>query len=239
MENSSYIALSRQMSLRNEMDIVANNIANANTPAYKGEKMVFREYLDKPVRGETLSFVQDIGLARDLTEGPLQATGNPLDVAISDKGYFVIDSPMGERYTRHGRFQLDANGQLVNSAGYPVRGLAGPVLIPQDQGAITIAQDGTISTEQGIVGNLQVVDFENEQLLRKGENGLYSSDEPPVNIAQPRIEQGMLENSNVQPILELTRMIQVHRDYQSIQNFVKAEDDRLKTAIERLGRASA
>lgn len=239
MENSSYVALSRQKALANEMTVVANNIANANTPAYKGEKMVFREFLDKPARGEKLSFVQDVGLARDLTEGPMQSTGNPLDVAINGKGYFVVDSPMGERYTRHGRFQLDANRQLVNSAGYPVRGLAGPILIPQDQGEITVAQDGTISTAEGIVGTLQLVEFEDEQLLRKGANGLYSSEEPPVNMDMISVSQGMLEESNVEPIIELTRMIQVHRDYQSIQNFVKAEHDRQKTAIERLGRASA
>ncbi|WP_259783158.1 flagellar basal-body rod protein FlgF [Aestuariispira ectoiniformans] len=239
MENSSYIALSRQMTLANEMSIVANNIANANTPAYKGEKMVFQEFIDKPTRGEKLSFVQDVGLARDLSEGPMKVTNNPLDVAIKDKGYFVVDTPMGQRFTRHGRFQIDANSQLVTSAGYTVRGLAGPIIIPQDQGQVTIAEDGTVSTQEGIVGTLQLVDFADEQQLRKGADGLYSSDTPPQNVATPSVAQGMLEESNVKPIIELTRMIQVHRDYQSVQNFIKAEDDRLKNAINRLGRASA
>lgn len=239
MENSSYVALSRQMTLANEMTIVANNIANANTPAYKAEKMVFREFLDQPTRGEQLSFVQDVGLARDLSEGPMTATGNPLDIAINGKGYFVVDTPMGERYTRHGRFQLDANGQVVTGAGHPVRGLAGPIIVPPNQGDIAIAEDGTISTEEGIIGNLQLVDFEDEQLLRKGANGLYSSEDPPENIQTPSVSQGMLEESNVEPIIELTRMIQVHRDYQSVQNFIKAEHDRQKTAIQRLGQASA
>ena len=139
MENTSYIAMSRQAALRRSMDIVANNIANANTPAFKAERMMFQEYLAKPTKDDKLSFVEDVGTARDLSSGPLTTTGNDFDVALSDEGYFVVDSPLGERYTRHGRFQLDANGQLVTGTGYPVQGQAGPINIPEDGGRISIA----------------------------------------------------------------------------------------------------
>ena len=129
METSTYIALSRQMALRRELDIVAHNIANAETPAYKAERMIFREFLAKPEFREKLSFVQDIGLSRDLSEGPLATTGNPLDLAISGDGYFVIETALGDRYTRHGRFQLDAEGQLVTGTGDVVQSDAGAIQV--------------------------------------------------------------------------------------------------------------
>lgn len=237
METTSYIALSRQMVLRREMDIVANNIANANTPAYKGERMVFREYLAQANRGEKLSFVQDIGLARDFREGPMTKTDNPFDLAINGEGYFIIDTPLGERYTRHGRFQIDANGQLVTGQGYPVRGEAGPINVPFDQGEINIASDGTLSTADGTFANLAIVTFEDQQALKRAANNLYIADEEePAPVEQPHVVQGMLEDSNVEPVLELTRMMTVMREYQSVGKFIQQEHDRQKKAIERLGR---
>ena len=238
MENTSYIALSRQMSLRTEMNIVANNIANANTPAYKAEKVVFQEFLDRTKDRENLSFVQDIGLARDIREGPMSATNNPLDVAISGEGYFVIETPLGDRYTRHGRFQMDATGQLVNSEGDALKSNGAPLVIPNGTREITIAADGSVSADEFAVGKISVVKFEDEFALKKGANGLYTTDQDPEEITQPQLVQGMLEDSNVEPILELTRMITVQREYQSVQKFIKAENDRMKKAIERLSRQS-
>ena len=238
MENTSYIALSRQMSLRTEMNIVANNIANANTPAYKAEKVVFQEFLDRTKDREKLSFVQDIGLARDVREGPMSATGNSLDVAISGDGYFVIETPLGDRYTRHGRFQMDATGQLVNSEGDPLKSNGAPLVIPNGTREITIASDGTVSADEFAVGKISIVKFEDEFALKKGANGLYTTEQEPEEITKPQLVQGMLEDSNVEPILELTRMIMVQREYQSVQKFIKAENDRMKKAIERLSRQS-
>lgn len=239
METSTYIALSRQMTLRRELDVVANNIANAETPAYKAERMIFREFVDKPDFGEKHSFVQDLGLSRDLSEGPLEGTGNPLDVAISGEGYFVIDTPLGERYTRHGRFQLDAQGILVTGEGNPVQSDAGPIQVTPESGIISIASDGTISTEQdGVVGKMRVVNFDEEPRLRKGANGLYRAppDMDPVDVENPTVAQGMIEQSNVEPILELTRMMTIMRRHQSVAKFVQQEDDRVKQMIRTLGR---
>jgi len=241
MENSSYIALSRQMSLSNELSVVANNIANANTPAFNGDKMIFREYLTEATnkQQEELSFVQDIGLARDLSEGPLQTTGNSFDVAINGRGYFVLDTPSGERFSRQGHFQLDLNGNLVNSQGFPILGTNGTINIPLDEGKIHIADDGTISTETSQnIAKLQVVQFENEQEMTKSAHGLYTSEETPVNAINIKLIQGSLENSNVKPILEMTRMMTLAKEYQSLQNFIKKEDERQKKAIERLARVS-
>lgn len=237
MENALYIGLSRQAALRREMDVIAHNIANTNTPAYKGEKMIFEEFLVKPGDGERISLVQDIGLSRDLSEGPAQPTGNPFDVAIHGDGYFAVETPLGERYTRHGRFQLDANNQLVTSAGHPVQGQAGPVTIPAGGGPISIAADGTISNEDGIIGVLQVVNFEDEQALRRAANGLYSTeDQEPQAVDNPTMSQGMIEGSNVESILEMTRMMTVSRRYQSLKSFMDKEDERLTQMITTLGK---
>lgn len=241
MENSSYIALSRQMTLQNELSVVANNIANANTSAFKGEKMVFREYLTKATtkNQEELSFVQDIGLARDLSEGPLQTTGNSFDVAINGSGYFMLDTPSGDRFTRQGHFQLDTESNLVNSQGFPVAGVNGTINIPLDEGEIYIASDGTISTDLSEnIAKLRIVEFEDEQAMSRSAHGLYTSEETPSNVANVKVVQGYLENSNVKPILEMTRMMTLSREYQSVQNFVKKEHERQQKAIERLGRIS-
>lgn len=239
MENTTYIGLSRQLGLRRAMDVVAHNIANADTPAFKAERLVFREYLANPDSKDELSFVQDVGMARDLSNGPLVTTGNDFDVAITEQaGYFVIDTPLGERYTRHGRFQLDADGQLVTGVGYPVQGQNGPITIDDDGGRISIASDGTISNNTGVLGKIRVVDFEDPQQLRKAANGLFSA--PPEAEAEeidtPSLAQGMIEESNVQPILELTRMMQINRTHESVTRFLKQEDDRIKDMIDKLGR---
>lgn len=237
MENATYIGLSRQLGLRREMDVVAHNIANANTPGYRAERMVFREFLAEPAAGEEVSFVQDVGLARDLSEGPLTATGNTFDVALNGAGYFSIESPLGERYTRHGRFQLDANGQLVTQTGDPVLGANGPIAVPTDGGPVTIASDGTMSNDNGIFGKLRVVTFEDEQRLQKSANSLYSTpqDMPPQPVATPGMTQGMLEGSNVRAILEMTRMIGVQRTHDSVARFLQQEDERQKKMVEILG----
>ncbi len=236
MENSAFIALSRQSSLRNELNIVANNIANANTPAYKREGMLFQEFLIKPKHdNQQFSFVQDVGLARDLSDGSLKTTNNPFDLGLSGDAYFTVDTPMGERYTRNGRFQMDAEGNLVTNQGYKVLSGGGAINIPQDQGQVNISKDGTISTSAGEVGKIDVVKFENPREMKKAAGGLYLTTQLPEATTNFTVHQGMLEESNVQPILELTRMMTVNREYSSVQKFTSAEDERVKKAIQRLG----
>lgn len=235
MENPIYIALSRQSSQRREMDVIAHNIANSNTPGFKTEKMLFREFLREPEDGEPISLVQDVGLARDMTEGPAKPTGNRFDVMIHGEGFFVVDTPLGERYTRHGRFQLDAESTLVTSDGYPVQGEGGAITIPQDGGPVSIAADGTLTNEDGVIGRLQVVEFEDLEQLSRGANNLYNTEENPQAVVEPNMSQGMIEGSNVQTILELTRMIDVSRSYTGVKSFMDEEDERIKTMIRTLG----
>lgn len=237
MENAGYIALSRQMVLRREMEVIANNMANLNTPAYKGQAMLFVEYLETSESGEKMSFVQDISLVRDLTEGQMASTENPLDLAITGDGYFEIETPVGSRYTRNGVFQLNADRELVTTDGLPVLGEGGnPIALPPNTSEVTITRDGTVSTEQGPAGRLRLVRFEDEQAMVKMADGLYdAADLEPLPAEDAEIVQGMIEGSNVQGIIELTRMIETTRQYAAAGKLVNDEHERLRRAIQTLG----
>ena len=241
MENTSFIALSRQSALRRQMDIVANNIANMNTNGFKAERMMFAEHLvrskgGQSYFGEKLAYVRDVASMRDLTAGPIEQTGNPLDVAISGEAYFTVQTDDGDRYTRNGRFQLNQDGQLVTQGGMPVMTDSGQIItFAQDDRDIAIARDGTISTEKGILGKLALVSFENPQSLEQNAGGLYATQadpqdpEPDVGIVQFAVE-----GSNVEGILEMTRMIEVHRTYDAVKSFIDKEDERQKSMIKEL-----
>ena len=239
MENPGYIALSRQLTLRRELSVVANNLANMNTPAYKAERMIFREFIEKPEPKEPISFVQDIGMSRNLTEGPITPTGNDLDLAISGPGYFSVETPDGVRYTRYGRLQLDGQGQLINSQGSPVLSDGGaPITVPIGSGSLTIAADGTISGNGGTIAKIGLSEFEKPGELKRDANGLYEAGAQAAAAAtESEVNQGMLEQSNVQPILEMTRMIDIHRSYQSAARLVSQNHEQAMRAINKLVRA--
>jgi len=240
MENTSYIALSRQNALWRQMEVIANNMANANTPAYKGEQMMFREYLvdtrsSTRATGTKLSFVQDMGLLRDTREGPLTKTDNPLDVAIHGDGYFQIETQAGMRYTRNGHFRLDQSGMLVNSQGFAVMDKNdNPIIFAPNETRIEIAGDGTVSTENGVVASLKVVRFANQQNLRKAGDSLYETTDQPEVVERPQVVQGMMEESNVQPVVEITKMTELLRQYQAAQQMIEKEHERTMKAIETL-----
>lgn len=240
METTTYIALSRQSALRRQMDIVANNIANMNTSGFKGERMMFVEHLVKSRGGEQtlgdkLSYVRDISTMRDLSDGPLEQTGNPLDMAITGDGYFVIQTDTGNHYTRNGRFRLDEGGQLVNQAGQPVLSDGGqPFFLAPGDGKPTIGPDGTVSTANGPLGRLGVVTFDNQHQMRPGAGGLFATEAEAKPVEKPRVVQGMLESSNVQPVVEMSRLIEVQRTYEGVRNFLDKEDERMRRMIRDL-----
>ncbi len=238
METSSYIALSRQGALRREMDIIANNLANMNTTAYKGEKLMFVEHLVKSRGADGLSpvklaFTRDVAEFIDFSDGPIEMTSNPLDIAIKGDGYLVVETEQGDRYTRNGRLSLDPQGQLVSQHGYPVLSDAGaPFFFGPGDEKIEISNDGTISTNNGELGKIRLVRFENQQELTRDAGGLVSSEAPPLDVEQAEIIQGAVEKSNVQPIIELTRMIDVHRSYDNVRRFIDGEGRRTEKLME-------
>ncbi|MGQ9365321.1 flagellar basal-body rod protein FlgF [Azospirillum sp. ST 5-10] len=239
MENSIYVALSRQTALRRQMDVVANNIANMNTTGFKQQRVLFTEFLERPAMHEQVSFVQDRAVVRDLRPGGLTATGNELDLALTGPGYFTVDTAAGQRYTRAGSFQLNDARQVVDAGGLPVLADNGqPLTLPAGTTTVKVAGDGTVATELGPIGRLNVVTFADEQLMTEVGGGLYVSDqEPQPAPPDTKVVQGMLEGSNVNAILEMTSMIDVSRQYQQAQSMISTEHERMRTAIQRLGRA--
>ncbi len=240
MENTTIIALSRQGVLRRQMDIVAQNIANMNTTAFKAHKMMniqheVRSRGGERIFGDKISFVRDVATVRDTREGSFTKTGNPLDVAIHGDGYFVVDTAAGERYTRNGHFRLDDTGQVVTEQGDPMLSEGGqPFFLSPEDTEITISRDGIFSTENGELGRLKVVRFENDQELLPVSGGLYSSPVPPEDVERPDMVQGMLESSNVEAVLELTRMIEIHRSYAGVTELIQKEDDRIRRMVREL-----
>lgn len=237
MENPAYIALSRQTSLMRQMDVIANNIANAATPGYKGEHVLFAEFLAQGRSAMPMSYVEDIAVARDPQQGLLLRTEASLDFAIEGAGYFVVETPLGERYTRAGHFQLDADGRLVTSQGYAVLDDAGQeIRIPPDTRTIAITRDAMLSADAEEVARIRLVAFDDEQALRKTMSGLYTTDQPPQPAVDAELLQGMVEESNVQPIVEMTRMMEILRDFQATQNMLDGEHERKVRAIRELPR---
>ena len=242
MESSLYVALSSQNALRRQMDVVANNIANMNTTAFKGENMMFADHLVRSRGGEralggTVSYVRDLASFRDASEGHEEPTGNPLDLAISGDGYFVVQTPGGDRYTRNGRFQRDSTGQIVTQEGYPVLSDGGqPITVSSTDTKIDIARDGTVVTETAQLGRLRVVRFQSDQQMQQLGGSLYATTQTPEDVQNRRVVQGMLESSNVHPIVELTRMIELQRTYEGVKNFIEKEDERIKNVIRELAR---
>jgi flagellar basal-body rod protein FlgF len=246
MESPSLVLLSNQEALQRSMDIVANNIANVSTTGFKREAIQFDTLLSQPAPGETLDFVIDRATYRDSSGGPVTPTGNPLDLAIQGKGYFPVQTPAGIRYTRSGSFQLNPDGQIVTLSGYPVLGQGNqPITIPSTTTQLNIASDGDVTArvDNGVdlleVGQLEVVKFDNEQGMVQEGQGLYSTAAQAQPADDSSIVEGALESSNVQPVSEITNMIQIMRSYEQTVNMIGQENQRLDNAIDKLAKTSA
>jgi flagellar basal-body rod protein FlgF len=241
MDNSLLVSLSQQLAAFQSMDVIANNIANVSTPGYRREQPTFQEYVAQMPPGEgekgtqTLSFVQDTGIVRDMSEGAPQTTDAPFDVAIHGKGFFVVQTPSGTRYTRNGHFGLDAGGQIVDDAGDPVQGDGGAISISPDDGDIHIGVDGTLSGKNGQIAKLKVMSFTNEAALQKEGANMFSTAATPNAATDFTLAQGRLESSNVQPVVEISRMIDVMRAYQATATLTQSHEDLMRQAIDKLG----
>jgi flagellar basal-body rod protein FlgF len=234
METPILVSLSRQATLRRQLEVIANNLANMDTTGFKAERMMFDDHLvPTPVgrgrMGEQIAFVRDVATVRDPSTGKLQQTGADLDVALADEeGFLVVQTPTGDRYTRNGHLRLDEAGQLVTGHGLPVMSQQGtPIVLGPLDGPVTIAGDGTISTGQGDLGRLRVVRFDAPEQMEAIEGGLLSTDQQPQDVETPSILQGTLEGSNVEPILEIQRMITVQRAYDQARSLIDREDERI------------
>jgi len=240
MENTIYIGLSRQIALQQHMSLIANNIANINTPGYKANKILFAEYLDKPKgMNETMSMVLDYGNYRVTGNGPIKRTDNPLDVALEGKGYFGVQGPGGKTYySRSGNFTLTADRQLVTQQGYAVLDAGGGTITLPAGDDVMIDERGTIATKAGVIGQLMVQEFSKLQNMIPVGNTLYATKEAGVPSTTTRVVQGAQEGSNTQGVIEMTDMIEVSRNYQSVARMLQTEHDRLRSTIRTMTQGS-
>ena len=246
MQNTLLVGLSRQMALGRELDVVANNIANIDTTGYKADGSMFEEYLGSAARSGTangrVSFVLDRGIWHDMSQGPVQRTGNPLDVAIDGNAFLAIQTPNGERYTRNGSLKISATGQLVTSDGNPVLGESGPITFQQTDNQVSISRDGTISVREGtskadsLRGKLRLVSFANMQQLQKDGSGTFNvtGGAQPQPATNAGLVQGSLEKSNVRGVVEMSRMIEITRSYTTIASMLQQQSDQNTQAIDKL-----
>jgi flagellar basal-body rod protein FlgF len=255
MENTLLIALSLQTALQRQLDMVANNVANLNTTGFKADGSVFAEYLQGSASDDQnaaleqkLSFVEDRMSWHDLSQGPVQHTGNPLDVAIDGEGMLVVQTAAGERYTRNGSLQISNTGEIVTSNGDKVLGDNGPIVLQTTDRDIVVTQDGTIKVREGISltsdstrGKLRLVSFADPQSLQKdgSSNFLAPDGVVPQPVANPRVVQGAIEKSNVRAVIEMSRMIDVTRTYTQVANIIQQQSALQQTAIQQLAQVPA
>lgn len=232
MENAGYTTLTRQSGLMREMRIVANNIANAATTGYRQESMVFSEYVMSVDGASSLSMGQGNVRNTSLEQGTLTQTGGTFDFAIEGDGFFLIETPAGERLSRSGAFSPNAEGDLVTMDGYRVLDAGGaPVFVPPGAADIAVSSDGTISSEGNPIGQIGVVQPLNPREMVREDGVMFRADDGYEPAEGARVLQRFVENSNVNSILQITRMIEVQRAYELGASFLEAEDERVRQAL--------
>jgi flagellar basal-body rod protein FlgF len=235
MDINSNVATSRLAAQERAIDVIANNIANMNTPGFKAERMQFSDWLKSQSNGSSIAYTQDRATWHELSPGPAQQTGNPLDLAISGDGYFTVSTPAGPRLTRDGRFGVMPDGTIANSAGQALMDISGrPIRISPTDTQLTISGDGTLSSQNGVLATVGVVTPQNPMQLTAEGGTLFQSGSNTTQVAKRQIVQGAIEESNVQPVAEITRLIQGERTFQFLTQYVQAESDRSNNAINKI-----
>ncbi|WP_431297578.1 flagellar hook-basal body complex protein [Tabrizicola sp. BL-A-41-H6] len=236
MDAAGYTTLTRQSGLMREMAQVANNIANISTTGFRREGVVFSEYVAGMDHDPSLSMANASARHVDLQQGTSSQTGGAFDLAIQGDGFFLLETPQGERLTRAGAFLPSADGELVNADGLRVLDAGGaPILIPPDAKGVTVASDGTLSSGGEPLARIGLWQPVDPLTLRHEGGTVFAAGElEPVQDGQ--MLQGMLEDSNVEPVSEIARMITVQRAYELGQKFLDAEDQRVRGVIQALGR---
>lgn len=236
MDSAGYATLTRQSGLMREMGVVANNIANASTSGFRREGVVFSEFVTALDQDPSLSMSYASGRDVDLSQAGLSQTGGSFDFAIQGEGFFLIETPDGQKLTRAGSFTPSAEGELVTPDGYRLLDTGGaPIFIPPDAKAIALAADGTLSANGDPIAQVGLWQPADPLALRHQTGTMFSGGEL-IPVEDATVMQGMLEDSNVQPVSEIARMIEVQRAYELGQKFLDAEDERVRGVIQTLGR---
>ena len=235
MENTGYATLTRQSGLLREMAVIANNIANASTTGYRQEGLVFSEFVHRVAEGPSLSMALGDANTTSFLQGTLTETGGTFDLAIEGEGFFLIETPDGNMLSRAGSFSPNAEGDLVTMSGHRVLDAGGaPVFIPPDAENLGISADGTLSHEGRAIGQIGLfAPVEGDRLTRR-DGVMFQTEVDPEPVENATIVQGFLEASNVDPISQMARMIEVQRAYEMGQSFLETENDRVRSVLQTL-----
>lgn len=241
MQNPIYVGVSGQISLSRRMETIAQNMANVNTPGFRAEALKF-DSLVSPVaqdNNEKVNF-SSAGKSYITTDrGPVTQTGNALDVAVNGDTYFSLQTPVGQVYTRDGRMTMTPDGGLVSVMGYPFLDNGGaPLQIDPTNGAPRISADGSIYQNNVQVGSIGLYQFQPDSKLRYGPNASVIPDKPPVAIqgdAANGVVQGFIENSNVNGVIEMTRLIEVTRAFERVEAMMRQQEEMSTQTIQTLG----
>ena len=241
MQNATYIAGSRLMAQQTAMDLIANNLANATTIGFKAQRPSFAQHLDAQAGAETISggrtlaFVATDTPWRETREGALNVTGNPLDLALNGEGYFTVETPRGPRLTRAGRFMPGGDGNMTDADGNALLDRQGrKIALSANDGLLTVKGDGTIMSENGMIGQIGIVVPRDPNALREEGTHLLAATGPTDAAKAPRLTQGALEESNTQQVVEITRMISGMREFQFVSQMVQTDSDRQMAAIDKI-----
>ena len=219
-KHSNLIMMSRQFAIEKEIELLSESIAKKDVSGFQSTAPRFEEH----VQGG-MSYVKFVGAVRDLNHGPLTHTGQKLDVATT-VGYFAVMTPQGVRYTRNGHFHLSTAGEVINTDGYPLLNEGGAPIVLEEAESVVISPDGTVSTPDGIVGRIKVVEFDNEQQMNDDDlKGYYSSTEPEIMPEHYQVYQGSLEGSNVDTVKSLMRFSILSHRWQDSHQVQKKHDD--------------
>jgi flagellar basal-body rod protein FlgF len=246
MDNTTNIVLSKLTAQQRALDVVAGNLANMSTPGYRAERVVFADWLSRqtntsaPKGDRVLAYTQDRATYREQTQGSLTQTGNPLDIAISGDGYFTVQTSNGVRLTRAGRFALQADGTIADEAGNALLDTNNqPLKTAVTDSVLTVSADGSLSSQNGPIGKIAVVAPSDPNRMTAEGGRLLRADVATTPVTAPKLIQGAVEDSNVQPIAELVRMMDTERNFQFATQFVEAEGQRHQTAIDKIADVTA
>ncbi|MCI4678811.1 flagellar basal-body rod protein FlgF [Rhodoblastus acidophilus] len=241
MQSSIYVALSGQVALQKRLDTIANNIANMNTAGYRAEEVTFSTVLSR-AGAEPTAFATSGESYISRQGGELISTGNPLDIAVQGEGWFALRTPDGVVYTRDGRLHMDEGGTLRSVDNYPILDAGGAsIMLDPSGGAPTISQDGMISQNGAQIGAVGLFSIDPAARLSRYENSSVRPDipaTPVLDFTNNGVAQGMTEGSNVNPVLEMTRMIDVSRAFDSSANATQSTENSFLDAIKTLGATS-
>jgi flagellar basal-body rod protein FlgF len=238
METGIYVAISGQLAAQKRLETIAHNVANASTPGFRAEEISFTSLISRTGDGP-VAFSSPGESYLNLQAGPIVQTDNPLDVAVSGDGYLALQTPQGLTYTRDGRLKVTPAGELQSVTGYPVADRAGATILLNSRGGpVQIDRNGTI-TQDGIVrGAIGIYTIEEGAKIERRDNSGFASDVPGnavVDFSKISLRQGFIEQSNVNSMMELSRLIAISRNFDAVSNAVDQSERSLKEAIRKLG----